>query len=458
MIQKKSFKKSEITPESMKKAEQYWLKESMRYTSEAMSKGHLKSLRARVDENEVIVLSSRANKGLRTNYNKDTFPILMSNDPFSFLWMKHVHDESHSGRTKTVAKSRREFWIVRVGRVYERVKSACYRCKILEKQLAMQQMSALPDSRLAIAPVFNTTSIDLFGPITIRDTVKKRTTMKVWGFIATCAATRAIHIDVTEGYSTDNILQTLRKFVTLRDCPSEIISDQGSQMMSAAKELTESWDWSTVSKWANNNKIKWTVVPAEGQHQNGLSESLVKSIKKSIEHTIGENILTFSELQLAFFEIANIINSRPLGVVPGSDADDPTPITPNDLLLGRSTNEVPQGPFNTNVKNTRRFQYVQSLVDDWWVKWNNLVLPSLVPCYKWQQRHRNVKLGDICLIQYKKAIRSTYRLGRVTEVKTGDDGLVRSVRLQYKLPTEKTFRFVDRAVHGIVVIVPFEEQ
>jgi hypothetical protein len=247
-IQRKSFKNSEVTPESLKRAEQYWIKQSMTYTSEAMSKGHLKSLRARVDDNGVIVLSSRANKGLKTNYNKDSFPILMSKDPFSFLWMKHIHDESHSGRTKTVAKSRREFWIVRAGRVYERVKSACYRCKILEKQLAMQQMSALPDCRLSIAPVFNTTSIDLFGPLTIRDTVKKRTTMKVWGFIATCAATRAIHIDVTEGYSTDNILQALRKFVRLRGCPSEIISDQGSQMKSTARDLTENWDWSTVSK------------------------------------------------------------------------------------------------------------------------------------------------------------------------------------------------------------------
>jgi hypothetical protein len=377
-IENKSFKNNEVTS-SIEKAEKYWIKQSMtKYTSEAMKGGHLSSLRATTDENEVIVLSSRAQKGLKSNYNQDSFPILMSADPFAFLWMKHIHDENHSGRTKTVAKSRRKFWIVRAGRVFEKVKSACYRCKILEKQLAMQQMSALPESRLAIAPIFNTTSIDLFGPLTIKDTVKKRTSMKVWGFIATCAATRAIHIDVTEGYSTDAILQTLRKFVTLRGCPSEIISDQGSQMKSAAKDLTENWDWTTVSNWASSKKIEWTIVPAEGQHQNGLSESMVKSVKRSIKHVIGENVLTFSELQLAFFEIANIINSHPLGVVPGSDSDDPTPITPNDLMLGRSTNEVPQGPFSTNVSKTKRFIYVQNIVDDWWNKWNDLVLPSLV--------------------------------------------------------------------------------
>ena len=120
--------------------------------------------------------------------------------------------------------------------------------------------------------------------------------MKVWGFVANCAVTRAIHIDLTDSYSTDSILQTIRKFITLRGCPAEIISDQGSQMKAAAQDITKDWDWSIVSNWANSNKIKWSMVPAEGQHQNGLSESLVKSIKRSIKHVIGESILSFSEL------------------------------------------------------------------------------------------------------------------------------------------------------------------
>ena len=94
----------------------------------------------------------------------------------------------------------------------------------------------------------------------------------------------------------------------------------------------------------------------------------------------------------------------------------------------------------------------------WWEGWYQTVFPSLVPCYKWLQRHRNVQVGDVCLIRYKKETRSTYRLGRVHEVKKGTDGLVRTVSLKYKLPNEKVYRTVDRPVHGICVIVPIEEQ
>ena len=212
-----------------------------------------------------------------------------------------------------------------------------------------------------------------------------------------------------------------------------------------------------MSCTAIKNRIKWKVVPAAGQHQNGLTESLIKSVKKSMKHVIGNNILTFSELQLAFYEIMNIINSRPLGVISGSDPECPQAISPNDLILGRSKNEIPQGPFNNNVSISKRFLYVQQLVDEWWARWYNSVLPSLVSSYKWLQRHRNVQVGDICLIRYK-GMRSTYRLGKVVEAKCGDDGLARKVKLEYKLAGEKSFRNVDQAIHGIAVIVPVEEQ
>ena len=230
-------------------------------------------------------------------------------------------------------------------------------------------MAPLPAFRLSPGPVFNVTSIDLFGPLTIRDTVKRRTHMKVWGVIATCACVRAVYLDLTEGYSTDAILQTLRRFITIRGCPSKMISDQGPPLIAASKDvasLTKDWNWTTIAEWASDNNMEWKFVPAEGQHMNGLSESLIRSVKRSIHHVIGSNILTFSELQVAFFEIANIINSRPIGVTPGNDPDFPQALTPNDLILGRSTNEPPQGPFNTKVSMTKRYSFIQELVDSWW--------------------------------------------------------------------------------------------
>ena len=175
-------------------------------------------------------------------------------------------------------------------------------------------------------------------------------------------------------------------------------------------------------------------------------------------HKVGNTTLTFSELQTVLYEIANIINSRPIGVVTGSDPEQPRAITPNDLILGRSTGKVPHGPFDNCRSVNKRFRFLQNLVTEWWDSWYAVVLPSLVPSYKWRQRHRNVKVNDVCLIRYKKEKRATYRLGRVTEVEKGEDGLVRKAVLKYKLSGEKNFRTVSRPIHGIAVIVPVEEQ
>ena len=94
--------------------------------------------------------------------------------------------------------------------------------------MALQQMAPLPKERLAMTPVFYITSMDLIGPLMIKDSVKGRVEKKVWGVIFTCDSTRAVYLDITEDYSTDSILQTIRKFTSNRGCPSEFRSDQGS--------------------------------------------------------------------------------------------------------------------------------------------------------------------------------------------------------------------------------------
>ena len=445
----KSFKDNRFTVEDMQQAEEFIIRNSMKLTEKLMEEGKLKSLRPERNQDGFIILKSRAVEGLQKHYGTSEFPILSDSDPIAHLWLKKIHEEDHGGITKVVAKSRRRFWIIRARKLAKKIIRSCYKCRLQDKMLSQQVMAPLPTSRLVMSPTFSEISIDLFGPFEIKDTVKQRVRKKVWGLVVNCVATRAIHLDITEDYSADAFLQTFRRFVSLRGCPNVIHCDKGSQLQAA---------WEDFKNWSTSRQIQLKVTPAEGQHQNGLSESLIKSVKKSLSHAIGNSILSFSGLQMVFFEIANIINARPVGVVSGSDPTCPEPITPNHLLLGRSTSDVVTGPFINTRNVNRRYEFVQQLIEAWWTRWYERVLPSLVPCYKWLQRHRNVKVGDICLIQYKNDIRATYRLGRVVEANMSADGMVRKVMLQYKLLNEKAYRYVDRPIHGIAVIVPIEEQ
>ena len=195
--------------------ERLCVQESMKLTKKELDSGKLTSIRPHVEDG-VIVLSSRANEGLKHHYNQDRFPILTYHDPLAYLWMKLIHNEDHSGTARTVSKSRRKYWIVRARKLADKVKSSCYKCRLLDRLMAEQQMAPLPMHRLKMSPPFNIVSMDLFGYMYIKDTVKQKTEKKVWGVIFSCAATRAVHLDLTEDYGTDTILCTIRKFVTTR--------------------------------------------------------------------------------------------------------------------------------------------------------------------------------------------------------------------------------------------------
>ena len=49
---------------------------------------------------------------------------------------------------------------------------------------------------------------------------------------------------------------------------------------------------------------------------------------------------------------------------------------------------------------------------------------------------RNLKKGDIVLIQDSNQIRGQWKLGKVSEVFPGEDGLVRKVHVTYKNPKQ----------------------
>lgn len=84
--------------------------------------------------------------------------------------------------------------------------------------------------------MFNSTAVDLFGPIFIKDTVKGRTKKGCWGVIFTCTIMSAIHLEVTENYSCDQFLLTLRQFVNLPGAPSRFQSDPGMQLVATLKQ------------------------------------------------------------------------------------------------------------------------------------------------------------------------------------------------------------------------------
>ena len=111
---------------------------------------------------------------------------------------------------------------------------------------------------------------------------------------------------------------------------------------------------------------------------NGSTEAMVKAIKNALKFSIGDSVMGYSELQTVMYEAAELVNSRPIGKHPTSP-EDGTYLSPNDLLLGRSSANVPQGPFKNQTTAKQRFEFVQMVVDAFWKKWTREHLPHISP-------------------------------------------------------------------------------
>ena len=300
----------EITSKDVETAELFWIKEAQRNMKNDIKHGTYKRLCPRLRDDGIYVISGRAEKWLEIGYNKEDIILLPYHHRFARLYCEHIHAKGHHGVLTTASKIRARFWITKLLKMIQSVKLNCVTCKKLDKKLSGQVMGNLPKERLKPAPPWYSTSVDLFGPFTIRDAVKKRTTSKAYGMIFNCIGTRAVYLDLAPDYNTESFLMVLRRFVSLRGYPSKMYSDNGAQLVAASQELknvTKSWDWEKLKSFGVMESFEWNFTPADAPWQNGTSESLIRSVKRSLKAAIGESILTFSELQTVLFEVANLI-------------------------------------------------------------------------------------------------------------------------------------------------------
>ena len=162
-------------------------------------------------------------------------------------------------------------------------------------------------------------------------------------------------------------------------------------------------------------------------------------------------------MQTVLFETASIVNSRPIGRMP-TDAEDGTYLSPNDLILSRSSSLIPHDEYSNDRSPHLRFRFVQNIISAFWEKWQRDFFPSLLIRQKRHTARRNVKVGDIVIIQDSGMLRGKWKMGRVVEASPSlRDGFVRNVQVTYRNPNHTANTTVTRAVQRLIVLGPVDD-
>ena len=466
-----------LTPDLLNAAERLMLFYAMPETQTAFDEGKLDSLLAKTEKSLIVTTGRLGENSLSRLLGKSALPILMPTTRVAYLYMLKAHcgdsDMVHKSATDTLANSRHHVWIVRGKQLAKKIVRNCVMCIKLRKETVAQQMAEIKPESLQMCKPWTFVSLDFAGPISCKGVVNARARKKCWILVYVCRNTKAVCLLATAGYDTASFLLRHEEFVARKGAPLEIVSDQGSQLVAASgiiskkEESPNNWDWRKVAD--KNSNTRWKLVPAASQHYNGLPESMVKALKKSLTQTLHPGVVsTYDELVTLLARISTSINSRPLGLssTSGSDQqeDNFVPITPNHMLLGRATPETPPMEYSESDKFCQRVAFVAALEKDWWDRWVKTVLPTLFPARKWKKEESNLCVGDIVLVIFPGKIKDYSSLAMVTKVHPDQKGLVRKVDVKYrrKVSTESPFECNSKgkmeekevAVQRLVLVIP----
>ena len=171
-------------------------------------------------------------------------------------------------------------------------------------------------------------------------------------------------------------------------------------------------------------------MPTNAPHQGGLWERAVCSAKHHLHRVIGDQLLTYEEFVTLTTRVEAILNSRP--IVPlSTDPNDLEPLTPGHFLAGGPLKSVIESNLSDIPSNRlRRWQQVQAFSQHIWRRWQQEYLHLLQQRSKWNTPQDNLKIGDLVIIHNSNSPRLHWKMGRISGVSPGKDGIVRVVHLK----------------------------
>lgn len=369
--------------------------------------------------------------------------ILPKNHDLTSAVIRQSHVEvGHGGAEHTLARVREKFWITDGKSRVKFVLKDCIICKKTNRTMMQQKMSSLPAERLrAHDPPFTVTGSDCFGPIMVK---RGRSTVKRYGVLFTCFATRAVHIELLPNMDTSSMINALRRFTRRRGTVKEIWCDNGSNFVGSSRELQRSLKdlkSEELQEDLSKRSISFHFISPYAPHKGGLWERLVRSVKRTLKSVLTTVTVTDDVLNTAFIEVEGILNSRPI-TASSDDPKDLAALSPGQLLTHGPVESLPPGAFVSEDTYRQRWRQSQLLADLLWKRWIREYIPLLQATNKWTQQRRNACIGDIVLVSDETSTRGRWSLGRIEAVYPGSDGLIRSVDVRtssgiYRRPITK---------------------
>ena len=266
-------------------------------------------------------------------------------------------------------------------------------------------MGELLAPRVKPAFAFTHTGMDFAGPFCIKMGYTRRPVkLETHICIFVCLTYKAVHLEVVSDQTTPAFQASLKRFISRRNCPKHLYSDNGPNFTGAKNELKRLYTWLRSEKTdtaiqhylLEHHGVTWHNSPPASPHFGGLWESAVKSMKKHLRRIMGKTLFTFEELTTIACQVEACLNSRPILPLTSHSQDGLMTLTASLYLLYQTPTSYPEDPrMPENLDLLKRFHQCQAIVQHFWLRWSREYLYSL---------QARTKSGSTSLPIYKREI------------------------------------------------------
>ncbi|XP_045535849.1 uncharacterized protein LOC106710483 [Papilio machaon] len=410
-------------------------KESFEKEYDALRKGQqlstnckITSLNPFLDDDGIMRVGGRLNKS-NYSHNKKHPIILDGKHRLTKLIFEREHlRQLHGGPQLILYSVRQTIWPIGGRQLARSTVRACVVCRRHKGQTLTPMMGNLPSERITPAFPFQTIGMDFAGPFNIINKKGRGARVsKCYLCLFICFRYKCVHLEAVSDLSKEAFILALRRLISRRGIPREIYCDNGRNFVAAAKQLGQfiKKNANNLLEFATTKSITFKFQPPYAPHFSGLSEAGIKSAKHLIKRAIGNSHFTFEELCTLFAQVEAILNSRPLSPL-SSTPDDYLPLSPGHFLIGRPLTSIPStDPSEPERPCQTRYELLERVRRQFWKRWQKEYISELQERKRWKKNTPSLAMGDLVIIQEDNTRPLDWRLGRVTQLFPGDDGIAR---------------------------------
>ena len=403
-------------------------------------KGRHACWRPFLDSENLIRINGRIGHVSYLSYDQ-RHPILLTKSmPLAQELATLTHQETlkHTGGPRQLLLVlRKHYWIESGISLAKQTLRDCAACQIHKLREIPYQTAPLHASRHSALRTFSHIGIDMFGPMEVK-VGRGHKRAKRYGIIFTCCFTRAINVEIASDASAHTCFMAFRRHAATYGQPLEINSDRGTnfqQVRTTLAEMCTAWEDAQPQIKQHYPDIKWTLNPPRTPSFGGHFESLIKTLKGAFKTLVRwpKYSLTDEELITSMKEAAAMANMRPLTELSEDPRDLPA-LSPSEFLNAPVLNVVPNWTEKNFFKGLK--SDLDALKQEIWERMRAEVLANLQRV-RHTQTGEPLYVGEIVMLRTQEWRADRWPLAVITELRPGDDGEVRVVKLRYATEGEK---------------------